>query len=446
MRSLSIRLLTWLIVAMSVSILHPANARADSGRQLFFDQDFNGNGQRCGTCHREDQGQLLAFGPAFAQDLFLTDPDDPLFTPINSADTFGTDFSRLFSDGTVPIPIRVPNNVTVIPVTAGAQVFSDAQGEFILLHRKTPSILNIALKNELMLDGRHGQDFLGQAVGAADTHFGPNHDPLTLQQQEKLAKFQQKQFSDNSLNDLFQEGIPRALPEAQTPLEEIGKRMLEPGPLGKCAMCHGGPNLDRTNEDNILNAFINTYVAPGAMPPGLAFATNFSGGTAFNFPGTVHDANPVYMFVFNNVDDQGNPAPDEMGQLVRTLFSADPGALLNRDHNGNAHPCRADLSGCFVNNPSPANGFQASAREIFAIPSLWDIGQKIDAGHVFFHHGQAHSLEDVMDVYEELFLVTAFGMEQLHLAFFGESPDFSYLIITPDERAGVIAYLSNRMK
>lgn len=436
MGSLKYRLIA-LLGLVAAMMARPA--LADSGKNLFFNEDFNGNGQTCGTCHREDGGQLLAFGPGFAQQLFVENPSDPLFVPLNSADTLGNDFTRMFADGTVPIPIRVPNNVEVFPVTPDAIVHYDAQGAYILVHRKTPSVLNIALKSELMLDGREGQDLERQALDAAATHFGPNHVPPTIMQRQKLASFQEKQFSDQAMKKLAKHGMSRALPPAMTPEEEVGRAMLSPG--GKCYQCHGGPNLDQTADDNVVNSFINSFIAPGALPAGQSFATNFSGSNIIHSQlsgAPAHEfGNPIFMVVVHNVDDDGNPAPDEFGVMTRTMFTSDPGAVFNQDANGNARSCASDLSNCFVNGL-----FGDFLRESFVIPSLWDVGDKLAAGHSFFHHGQAHDLDAVMDVYEDLFLQTAFGMGLLT----GSPGGFDWLIITPEERAGVIAYISNRMR
>lgn len=413
----------------------PASAVADSGKMLFFEETFGGNGQRCGTCHRQEEGQFLAFSPSFAQQLYSTHPEDPLFTPINSADRVGGDFTGMFTNGTVPIPIDLPLNVVAVPVTAGAQVYTNPETgrQYILVPRKTPRVTDIANKGVLMLDGRMGHDFGAQAAGAADTHFGP-HLPLTQKQKEKLEAFQKKQFSDEDMRRLANEGVAPELPEAVGYLESIGKRMLEPGPLGKCSMCHGGPGLNKTTEDNIVNTILG-------MEPGMDFAVNFSGGTAFNFPFTVRNTNPVYMFTITSVDDNGLPTPDEGGQSYRILFSADPGAVLNQDENGYAHPCRIDIGNCIINGPSPANGFLPLLREEHAIPSLWRIGDLVQAGGTFFHHGQAHTLQQVMENYKELFNVTADGLEALF-----PGSDFDYLRITEEEELGTVLYLTNRMR
>ncbi|MCC6643325.1 hypothetical protein IT411_01115 [Candidatus Peregrinibacteria bacterium] len=437
---MKIRLLLFMGMLGVVNLLTISEAQGASGKKLFFERDFNGNGQTCGTCHREDDNQLMAFGPGFAEDLFACDPNDPLFVLLNSADAESGDFSRMFADGTIPIPRYVPANVEVIPVTPDAIVHYDDEGKaFIYVHRKTPSILNIALKSELMLDGREGQDLERQALNAAQTHFGPDHVPPTPQQQAKLAKFQEKQFSDPAMKKLAKNGKLRKLPAAHGPLEKVGKAMLSPG--GKCYQCHGGPNLDETSDDNVVNSFINTFVMPGALPSGQHFSTNFSGSNVVHSQlsgAPAHEfGNPIFMFVIHNVDENGDSAPDEFGVLTRTMFGSDPGAIFNLDANGNARSCQSDLSNCFVNGL-----FGDFLRESFVIPSLWDIGDKLAAGHTFFHHGQAHNFEQVLEVYVDLFEQTKLGMGLLT----GNPGNFENLSLTQEEIEGTILYMTKRMR
>jgi mono/diheme cytochrome c family protein len=52
----------------------PQAALVAKGREIFFNETFNGNGRTCGTCHREEENFTLT--PAFIATL---PPDDPLF-------------------------------------------------------------------------------------------------------------------------------------------------------------------------------------------------------------------------------------------------------------------------------------------------------------------------------------------------------------------------------
>jgi cytochrome c553 len=52
----------------------PQQAQIERGRQIFFNETFNGNGRTCGTCHREEAN--FSIDPAFIATL---PPNDPLF-------------------------------------------------------------------------------------------------------------------------------------------------------------------------------------------------------------------------------------------------------------------------------------------------------------------------------------------------------------------------------
>lgn len=63
--------------AQANGILPPSYPNADlinEGRQIFFNETFNGNGRTCGTCHREDDNHTI--DPKYIATL---PPDDPLF-------------------------------------------------------------------------------------------------------------------------------------------------------------------------------------------------------------------------------------------------------------------------------------------------------------------------------------------------------------------------------
>lgn len=428
------RSLLFLSLAILTCLLTPRTASAESGRSLFFNQTFDGNGQTCGTCHREDQG--LAFGPAFAQSLFATNTTDPLFVPLNARGASGSDFSLMFRDGAIPIPIDLPPNVQAVPLSPGAQVHTRADGSrFIFLNRKTPTVLNVALSKGLMLDGRNGLDFTAQALGAVDTHTGP-HRAVAQKELEKIVRFEKKQFSDEAMKQLAKHGTPRSLPLPTNAIEQVGFSMMQAD--GKCGQCHGGPNLDQTTEFNVLDSLVNSMI-PGSTPPGLHIQGNFSGNNPFNtFPGSPSfDDSPLYQFTFTNVDAAGVPTPDFFGVIDRVMISGDPGALLNPNEHGFADVCSHGLPNCLVNLNTPLG---PSAREVFKIPSLWDVGDKFARGETMMHHGQAHTMAEVMEVYKDLFFITALGMTQL------TGVDRSDLMITPEEEAGITAYILNRMR
>src|SRR5712691_5682167 len=53
---------------------NPESALIAKGREIFFNETFNGNGRSCGTCHREENN--FTIDPSFIATL---PPTDPLF-------------------------------------------------------------------------------------------------------------------------------------------------------------------------------------------------------------------------------------------------------------------------------------------------------------------------------------------------------------------------------
>src|SRR3989337_1816079 len=67
-------LLLGLAAACETPPEYPGKALIEKGRQIFFNETFNGNGRTCGTCHRAEAN--FSIDPAFIATL---PPDDPLF-------------------------------------------------------------------------------------------------------------------------------------------------------------------------------------------------------------------------------------------------------------------------------------------------------------------------------------------------------------------------------
>src|SRR5689334_3016179 len=64
-----------------------------TGKQLFEEETFGGNGRTCSTCHEKETGSL---SPASVQARFADDPSEPLFRAIDSDDgVSGASYERL---------------------------------------------------------------------------------------------------------------------------------------------------------------------------------------------------------------------------------------------------------------------------------------------------------------------------------------------------------------
>lgn len=316
-----------------------------SGRELFEEETFGGNGRTCATCHSAETGTL---SPAQAQARFVLDPGEPLFRPLDSDEGAGLTYTRLLTKATIRVTLPLPPNVRILEQPGARSV---------TVNRGIPTVNDVALEPVLMLDGRQS-DLAEQAIGAVRAHFEHTIEP-TASQAHRIAQFERGLFSSDMLLDFAHdaERVP-TLPPGNTDSERRGRTFFERGPRGLCAQCHSGPMLNTTNDLNI--------VQPGGSRFSTAFVSELN-----------HAGNPVMTFVFD--------LPD--GRSV-TIASPDPGRGLI---TGN--PC-GDV-------PTVCNA--GTALTVFKIPTLWNIG----ATAPYFHDNSAATLEAVLDHYEQYFALTA---------------------------------------
>src|SRR5262245_66191405 len=80
---------------------------ADSGRRLFDQETFGGNGRTCVTCHSRKTG---TFSIEEAQERFAKDPNDTLFRQPDSDAGDGQTFNRLLATATIKIDLPLAPN------------------------------------------------------------------------------------------------------------------------------------------------------------------------------------------------------------------------------------------------------------------------------------------------------------------------------------------------
>jgi mono/diheme cytochrome c family protein len=210
------------------------------GRQLFFNETFNGNGRTCGTCHREERN--FTIDPAFIATL---PPNDPLFVA-----EFNPDLKQNFEN-----PRLMREFGLILENQDG---FDDLPNKFNM--RGVPHTLG--LRNSIASpqgprtgwsgDGAPGDGALRSfATGAVIQHFTrtlnrvPGVD-FRLPTDAELDALEAFQLSLGRQQDL---ALPLAL------LGTVAKRgqeiFLNNG-LGKCNVCHGnaGANLAVGNNAN----------------------------------------------------------------------------------------------------------------------------------------------------------------------------------------------------
>lgn len=384
--------------------------RLREGRKLFNDQTFNGNGRTCATCHLPEKHFTIT--PRLIETSFHHRPTGPLFRALDDDQEQHGHYQELRTRATFNIKIDLPTNITVENCAAYPDRCEQRpDGHFrITLRRRAPTVEDTAvLDTHLMLDGRHNADLPGQAMAAVQTHNEPGRLP-TPDEATLLAEFQRTQFSSVAMGRFATEGTDPGLPPARNALEARGRAFFEDGPRGLCAMCHSGPRLDRINVFNPLPS-----IGPdGTQHPWLAG----------NFSSELNLSNqPVFLFQIHEPDGSvrrvGSP------DLGRTLISGSlcSEAFLNCVLNPNPlSPRLLDPDG----NPYPHDG-----TALFKIPSLRRLGQRIRQGDTFMHNGL--TWEEVLDVYQVLFDVTALGTGGPG----GPNPQF---LFTPEDRAAVTAY------
>jgi cytochrome c peroxidase len=322
--------------------------RAESGRRLFEQETFEGNGRTCVTCHGRRTGTV---SPEDARERFALDPDDPLFRADGSDDGNGNGVQRMLADSTVLVRVPLADNVSLA---------DDPAARSVIVRRGIPTTLNTpSLDPVLMLDGRQ-PSLEAQARGAIADHAKGMRTP-TAKELELIAVFERTRpfFSSRDLFTFAWTGHPPALPKGRTAAEQRGRLFFEDVPFaspdqkaGICAACHSGPMLNETNQ------FL-------PVPPGRR-----GGRFQSVLVSELNEAgNPVHDFVFRNPDGS-----------TSHIVSPDPG--------------RALITG-------KSTGFEDP--NAFKIPTLWGVSETAP----YFHDNSARTLEGVVAHYAKFFAIVS---------------------------------------
>jgi len=350
------------------------NVQAVSGGHLFDDATFGGNGRRCATCHNEDNAFTMS--PELAQDLYDDNPNDPLFRSIDSDDGVGSSYTRLLNHATIRV---------VLPLPPTARLHDDPTATVAVLNRAIPSIDNVALEPVLMSDGRE-PNLQSQASGAINAHFQPGSQP-SASDLEKIAQYEQKQFSAHAIKVAANGGPDPGLPKGKTAAEKRGRDFFLPG--GRCGQCHSGPLLNQTSDQNAV------------QPPGVRFEFIFAGFPEFLGGAPLADpAEDIRLWDFKCPEGGSfscDVAPEAFGWVVEdgwvSIPARDPGL------------------GLITGNPDDVFAFK--------ITSL----RNISATAPYFHDNSADTLEDVVAHYDLFFTA------------------FEGVGLTPQEQSDIVSYL-----
>jgi cytochrome c peroxidase len=393
-------------------------APRDLGERLFADTALGTNGRACATCHVPEDGFTLT--PAHVEELWASDPSDPLFARIDAddpeAETLTFDHLR---KGLVRVWLTVPDNVDIID-DAGEVVTPEDRRIFVW--RSVPSILDVALTAPYQLDGR-AVTLEEQAQGAITAH--GEGGKISKQDLRALAAFEREQFSSErarKVAEALEDGVElEDIQDVEATLElteeeERGRDMYEK----VCASCHGGATTTViTNRDIHDLAFPALkpdgnvqYVVPATEPPTMVLADQSSNefvnvATAVELylallGATEHESFtkdlsfPNYRYRFYTDDSRTEIVADL--PPVAPPFDPTTGGVAEPDSDGNpiwgpnffpqffsTDPGRAMITG------SPY-GFEA-----FDVRSLRGISKTAP----YFHNNTVETLEEVVSLYSD---------------------------------------------
>jgi cytochrome c peroxidase len=374
----------------------PGPAEGGRGEQLFSEATFDGNGRTCATCH-----DLTAFGtltPDRVRVLFATAPAGPLFRPIDSDEGLGATYERLRAHAT----IRVPMDLAADPATGLAVRRCDAPLQrAIALNRGIPTVFNVSLDGNLMVDGREEADLGRQAGSAVATHAQldrrPNEAELTA-----IAEFEKTLFSNDDIPRAYLAGAILRIPPGNTASENRGREFLNPD--RQCGLCHSGALLNRTS---------------GRHPDHISF--DFASARVGQEP---DNPNPKHDWCWFDTEQNRIVAGPNGSERVFDRPTADPGAaalpgfrvFVSPDDRLDTIP-NADL-GARIGPP-------------FKIPILWGVASTAP----YFHDNSAKTLEDVVDQYNFFFEQTP------HLAAAAGCVPGPTPCLSEQDKADIVAYL-----
>lgn len=377
---------------------------ATNGEALFRGETFGGNGRTCGTCHTEAAtGQTLTIQEIGER--YQTNPNDPLFRPVDSDDETGASYERLRKYGTFRVTITLPPNV---------YIKEDPDARTVDLFRAVPPVLNVATELRaadrleevpvgpvFLWDGR-ATELNVQAAGAILDHFGVSI-PHTDARITDIVAYEKTLFaaatSENTqaLIDWAAGGLPPVLPAGTTESEQRGRKFFddsdpETRKTAACAFCHSGPMLNEVNGLRDKAIFGQGQLLEGDRFVTVLVSENELIGTprVVDGPSVTPLRNPIRTWVVD---------PDENGEVTE-VTSPDPGRLLT--------------TGLAID------------RNRFKVPTLW--GSKDTAP--YFHDNSASSLEQVMEHYRSFFILAQPPPE--------ENPP---IVLTPQDVEDIIAFL-----
>ena len=239
--------------------LHKPSAAA--GKLLFEQPLPHTNGRACATCHVLEEATTLR--PASVIERLRTQPDDPLFHPLDADDPNAAELSyEHLKKGLVRVVLRLPDNMDQIDFEGNVITSPDRK---IFVWRGVPSVADTAFTAPYQLDGRE-RTLESQAQGAIINHSEGRE--ASKRELASIAQFQRSIFSSpraRLVAELRELGVPEhklPIPEEFFPLteaQERGRVVYD----AACRGCHGGATTDRIENPKLVE-----FLSPAFGPDG----------------------------------------------------------------------------------------------------------------------------------------------------------------------------------
>ena len=231
----------------------PHRTSAALGEDLFFHETFSGNGRTCATCH--DPRDEFSVSPELVRQRYASDPDHPLFRPVDSDDGDGRAYTKLLTFAVFSVTIQLHPNVSLV---------DDPLRRTITVHRGAPSIANVDLTGPYLQDGR-AATLQEQARGAILGHMQPTHPP-TAKELDALAQFERDLLYPLRLRSLRDTSDPVAkTPGFSAPVQSQAAQRGKVSFDAHCRKCHDGELADQP-ANPAASRFVGVFVSEANVP------------------------------------------------------------------------------------------------------------------------------------------------------------------------------------
>lgn len=428
------------------------------GAELFSTAFKHTNGRSCATCHV--LADHTALTPAHVSALLASNPNDPLFNPIDADDPLAPNptYEHL-KKGLVRVVLDLPDNMDLID--AAGNVVTPPE-RTVAVWRAVPTVENTAITAPYQYDGRK-VTLQEQAQGAIIAHSQGRKVPK--KDLDALAEFQQEQFTSKRA-ELVAKKLAHGVPVEDIPRPELKMKLTEAQARGlkvydiACEACHGGAkNLQVVNRDVHDLAFLelkpdgNVLFDSSVQPPkvvetpqpnneflNVGFANiSYLGQIYGNLFGPRFNATvslPQYRYRFYK--DKKRKIKDVDLPPIPQTVSGNPFDLQAKlDENGAPIVGPNLLPQAFSTDPGRAvitgspHDFEA-----FDVPALRGIANTAP----YFHDNSTETLRDAVDLYSR-FILPFFTMLNLPANNPPEPGSFFPEALTPEQKADLLEFL-----